>query len=91
MSFKLKDMVFGLTSHDSKTNKYEPQKVDEGGNLDINQAFYQIGNGIENLSWVGQRHASYTNDKKIQQHAKKLMKAHNDLKKHLEKTYGERL
>lgn len=88
MSFKLKDMVFGLTSHDSKTSDYQPNKINEGGNLDIRQAFYQIGDGIENLEWVGKRHSDYANDKKIQQHVKKLLKAHNDLRKYLDKTYN---
>ena len=88
MSIKLKDMVLGLTSLNSTTKDYKPAKIDEGGNLDIRKAYYQIGDGIENLEWVGKRHSDYANDKKIQQHVKKLLKAHNDLRKHLDKTYN---
>ena len=89
MSIKLKDMVIGLTSMNPTTSDYTPKKkVNEGGSLDIRKAFYQIGDGIENLEWVGKRHADYHNDKKIQQHVKKLLKAHNDLRKYLDKTYN---
>ncbi len=57
--------------------------------MDIRSVFYELGDKIENLRWVADRNTQYTQDRKLKSFAKQLLKVHDTLKKHLDKTYGD--
>jgi len=57
--------------------------------MDIRSVFYDLGDKIENLNWVSKRNAQYEKDRKLRDFSSKLLKIHDMLKKHLDKTYGD--
>ena len=55
--------------------------------MDIRSAFYQLGDAIENLEWLNHRNTTLNKDRTIVKITKQMKKTHDQLYKHLEKTY----
>ena len=55
--------------------------------ISIRSAFYELGDGIENLEWINKRNTDLDNDRTIAKIAKQMEKLHDQLYKYLEKAY----
>ena len=55
--------------------------------LNMRDSFYQTGDWIGNLDWLSKRHTEFHKDRKLKDFVNKLYKAHDMLKKHLDKNY----
>ena len=55
--------------------------------MNIRSAFYELGDKIENLKWINKRNTELNNDKTISKIAKQIEKLHDQLYKHLNKTF----
>tara|TARA_Y100000034_G_C6681547_1_gene299629 strand:- start:285 stop:530 length:246 start_codon:yes stop_codon:yes gene_type:complete len=58
--------------------------------MNMRSAFYELGDKIENLLWLVDRHSDYKGDNKLKTIGKQFLKLHsNTLHKHLEKEYPD--
>ena len=55
--------------------------------MNIRSSFYELGDKIENLKWINKRNTELNNDKTISKIAKQMEKIHDQLYKHLNKTF----
>ena len=55
--------------------------------ITVRSAFYELGDKIGNLEWINKRNTELNNDKTISKIAKQMEKLHDQLNKHLDKTY----
>ena len=49
--------------------------------------FYSLGDQIENLNWMTRRYTDFQGDRTLVSIAKKMLKLHDELHKHLDKNY----
>ncbi len=57
--------------------------------ISIRSAFYELGDGIENLEWINKRNTDLDNDRTIAKIAKQMEKLHDQLYKYLDKNYPD--
>ena len=55
--------------------------------MTMRNVYYELGDKIENLIWMADRHTDFNDDRKIKDFGKKFLKIHADLKRHLDRLY----
>ena len=55
--------------------------------MTMRNVFYELGDKIENLIWMADRHTDFKDDRKIKDFGKQFLKIHVQLKKHLDRLY----
>ena len=55
--------------------------------MDIRSAYYELGDKIENLKWINKRNTELNNDRTLSKIAKQMEKLHDQLYKHLDKSF----
>ena len=76
------------TAKDKPAFKTRKQTIKEQV-MTMRNVFYELGDKIENLDWMANRHTDFSGDRKIKDFYKQFLKVHNQLRKHLDKLYPQ--